>query len=207
MIAGTGLRRGVARQRTTPVRWTNRIWARMRGVGRSIRANCGQDFRDSAKDPLPPPAPGCVGGTGLRRGCRAQRWTTPVRCGAIHPPPRRGRISRWRKRTRATWCGTLGARTRSRNSCQAPAMPNGRCRMHGGMSPGAPIFCQLRKSDRFRPRGRWCTFKSASCPERCEAHTLMAAHMVSSELSRALLSQSSGGTLLGAHRKQRETVS
>jgi hypothetical protein len=31
-----------------------------------------------------------------------------------------------------------GARTRSRNSCQAPAMPNGRCRMHGGMSPGAP---------------------------------------------------------------------
>lgn len=22
--------------------------------------------------------------------------------------------------------------------CQAPAMPNGRCRMHGGRSPGAP---------------------------------------------------------------------
>src|SRR3954469_8729924 len=31
-----------------------------------------------------------------------------------------------------------GARTRSRRSCQAPAMPNGRCRMHGGTSPGAP---------------------------------------------------------------------
>jgi hypothetical protein len=31
-----------------------------------------------------------------------------------------------------------GARTRSGNSCQAPAMPNGRCRMHGGKSPGAP---------------------------------------------------------------------
>jgi hypothetical protein len=31
-----------------------------------------------------------------------------------------------------------GARTRSGTSCQAPAMPNGRCRMHGGMSPGAP---------------------------------------------------------------------
>jgi hypothetical protein len=26
----------------------------------------------------------------------------------------------------------------SRSSCQAPAMPNGRCRMHGGSSPGAP---------------------------------------------------------------------
>jgi hypothetical protein len=30
------------------------------------------------------------------------------------------------------------ARTRSGQSCQSPAMPNGRCRMHGGMSPGAP---------------------------------------------------------------------
>src|SRR5256714_69970 len=31
-----------------------------------------------------------------------------------------------------------GARTRSGNSCRAPAMPNGRCRMHGGLSQGAP---------------------------------------------------------------------
>jgi len=30
------------------------------------------------------------------------------------------------------------ARTRSGGLCQAPAMPNGRCRMHGGASPGAP---------------------------------------------------------------------
>jgi thiol-disulfide isomerase/thioredoxin len=30
------------------------------------------------------------------------------------------------------------ARTRSGKPCQAPAMSNGRCRMHGGMSPGAP---------------------------------------------------------------------
>ena len=30
------------------------------------------------------------------------------------------------------------ARTRSGQPCQAPAMPNGRCRLHGGMSPGAP---------------------------------------------------------------------
>ena len=28
--------------------------------------------------------------------------------------------------------------TRSRSPCQSPAMPNGRCRMHGGKSPGAP---------------------------------------------------------------------
>ncbi|MFL5137021.1 MAG: HGGxSTG domain-containing protein, partial [Microvirga sp.] len=27
-----------------------------------------------------------------------------------------------------------GARTRSGNACRAPGMPNGRCRMHGGLS-------------------------------------------------------------------------
>ena len=31
-----------------------------------------------------------------------------------------------------------GAKTRSKKPCQSPAMPNGRCRMHGGPSPGAP---------------------------------------------------------------------
>jgi hypothetical protein len=30
------------------------------------------------------------------------------------------------------------ARTRNGSPCQSPAMPNGRCRMHGGTSPGAP---------------------------------------------------------------------
>jgi len=32
----------------------------------------------------------------------------------------------------------LPARTRRGTPCQSPAMPNGRCRMHGGKSPGAP---------------------------------------------------------------------
>jgi hypothetical protein len=31
-----------------------------------------------------------------------------------------------------------GARTRRGTVCQSPAMPNGRCRIHGGRSPGAP---------------------------------------------------------------------
>ena len=31
-----------------------------------------------------------------------------------------------------------GARTRGGGPCQSPAMQNGRCRMHGGKSPGAP---------------------------------------------------------------------
>jgi hypothetical protein len=29
-----------------------------------------------------------------------------------------------------------GARTRRKTVCQGPAMPNGRCRMHGGLSTG-----------------------------------------------------------------------
>jgi hypothetical protein len=31
-----------------------------------------------------------------------------------------------------------GARTRSGAPCRCPAMPNGKCRLHGGASPGAP---------------------------------------------------------------------
>lgn len=31
-----------------------------------------------------------------------------------------------------------GAKTRKGKSCQAPAMENGRCRMHGGKSTGPP---------------------------------------------------------------------
>lgn len=31
-----------------------------------------------------------------------------------------------------------GAKTRTGTPCCGPAMPNGRCRMHGGRSPGAP---------------------------------------------------------------------
>lgn len=32
-----------------------------------------------------------------------------------------------------------GARTRNGHPCRSPAMTNGRCRMHGGKSPGAPL--------------------------------------------------------------------
>jgi hypothetical protein len=31
-----------------------------------------------------------------------------------------------------------GARTRGGRPCRCPAMLNGRCRIHGGLSPGAP---------------------------------------------------------------------
>jgi hypothetical protein len=31
-----------------------------------------------------------------------------------------------------------GAKTRGGEPCRYPAMPNGKCRIHGGASPGAP---------------------------------------------------------------------
>jgi hypothetical protein len=31
-----------------------------------------------------------------------------------------------------------GAHTRSGTICQSPGMSNGKCRLHGGLSPGAP---------------------------------------------------------------------
>ena len=33
---------------------------------------------------------------------------------------------------------TCGAKTRAGHPCRSAAMPNGRCRMHGGTNPGAP---------------------------------------------------------------------
>lgn len=44
-----------------------------------------------------------------------------------------------------------GARTRKGCLCQSPAMANGRCRMHGGASPGAP---KGRANGNYR-NGRW----------------------------------------------------
>ena len=39
---------------------------------------------------------------------------------------------------RANQSPRCGAKTRKQTACQSPAMPNGRCRMHGGKSAGAP---------------------------------------------------------------------
>jgi len=39
-------------------------------------------------------------------------------------------------------CRRCGARCkRTGLPCKQPAMPNGRCKLHGGKSPGAPMFC------------------------------------------------------------------
>jgi uncharacterized protein YjcR len=43
-----------------------------------------------------------------------------------------------RRQFRVLRAKSYGARTRSGKPCQSPSMANGRCRMHGGPSPGAP---------------------------------------------------------------------
>jgi hypothetical protein len=43
-----------------------------------------------------------------------------------------------------------GAKTRRKTACQAPAMPNGRCRMHGGMSTGPRTPEGLQRSRKAR---------------------------------------------------------
>jgi hypothetical protein len=43
-----------------------------------------------------------------------------------------------------------GAKTRRGKACQAPAMPNGRCRMHGGASTGPRTAEGLARSKRAR---------------------------------------------------------
>jgi hypothetical protein len=48
------------------------------------------------------------------------------------------RINLMQSKLRMHLSRRCGARTRSGSRCQSPAMPNGRCRMHGGLSPGAP---------------------------------------------------------------------
>ncbi len=56
-----------------------------------------------------------------------------------------------------------GAKTRQGTSCQAPAMPNGRCRMHGGKSTGPRTEAGLARCRRARYRhGRY----SAEAKER-----------------------------------------
>lgn len=49
--------------------------------------------------------------------------------------------------TQAPRCG---AKTRRHAACQAPAMRNGRCRMHGGKSTGPRTVAGLERSRRAR---------------------------------------------------------
>lgn len=51
-------------------------------------------------------------------------------------PPAPGPLRNGNRRGEPNLAPRCGARTRSGAPCRAPAMPNGRCRMHGGCSSG-----------------------------------------------------------------------
>lgn len=47
-------------------------------------------------------------------------------------------------------CPRCGAATRAGTTCRSPAMPNGRCRMHGGTSTGPRTVAGLARIRRGR---------------------------------------------------------
>jgi len=49
-------------------------------------------------------------------------------------------------------CPRCGAQTRAGTLCQSPAMPNGRCRMHGGASTGPRTTEGLARIRKARTR-------------------------------------------------------
>jgi hypothetical protein len=61
---------------------------------------------------------------------------------------RRGRLKHGNPPGDTSTAARCGAKTRKNTPCKAPAMANGRCRMHGGGSTGPRTATGLQKSRR-----------------------------------------------------------
>jgi hypothetical protein len=48
-----------------------------------------------------------------------------------------------------------GAKTRRNSACKCPAMPNGRCRLHGGLSTGPKTRAGIERIRRANTRHGW----------------------------------------------------
>ena len=66
------------------------------------------------------------------------------------PADRRGRLKNGNRPGDFLAAPRCAARTRCRATCRQPAMPNGRCRMHGGLSTGPRTAAGLANSRRAR---------------------------------------------------------
>jgi len=66
------------------------------------------------------------------------------------PTDRRGRLRNGNRAGDFLAAPRCGARTRCRGECRQPAMPNGRCRLHGGLSTGPRTPAGLARSRRVR---------------------------------------------------------
>jgi hypothetical protein len=67
-----------------------------------------------------------------------------------YPPPRRGWLRHGNPPGDYAKAPRCGARTRSGGCCRQPAMKNGRCRMHGGLSTGPRTAEGLARSQQAR---------------------------------------------------------
>ena len=66
------------------------------------------------------------------------------------PPDRRGRLQNGNRSGDFLAAPRCGARTRCGGECRQPAMPNGRCRLHGGLSTGPRTAEGLARCRRAR---------------------------------------------------------
>jgi hypothetical protein len=66
------------------------------------------------------------------------------------PPDRRGRLKNGNRSGDFLSAPRCGTRTRCGGECRQPAMANGRCRMHGGLSTGPRTAAGLARSRRAR---------------------------------------------------------
>lgn len=112
----------------------------------------------------------------MERGSNEQ--TRPQNGDVPHPPKRDGvscwrdlmpKLRRWERVALSfiskPWPMQCEARTRAGGSCKAPALPNGRCKLHGGRSTG-PLSEAGRERIAAAQRKRWRRWRS----EAASAH-------------------------------------
>jgi hypothetical protein len=86
--------------------------------------------------------------------------------GASLPPARRGRLRNGNRPGDFLAAPRCGAHTRCGGECRQPAMPNGRCRLHGGLSTGPRTPAGLARSRRARwKHGAYSAEVRALCRE------------------------------------------
>jgi hypothetical protein len=101
------------------------------------------------------------------------------------PTDRRGRLKNGNRSGDFLAAPRCGARTRCGGACRQPAMPNGRCRLHGGLSTGPRTPAGLARSRRARWKHGAC-----SAPVR----TLLREARLQSRRTRALRARVTGSS-------------
>ena len=76
---------------------------------------------------------------------------------AVETPsvPNRGRLQNGNPSGDYMTAPRCGAKTRRGTQCRSPAMPNGRCRMHGGTSPGPRTAAGIERIRRAVIKHGW----------------------------------------------------